>query len=471
MKKLIKIVLAAALPAVWAAGCSDFLKGGNLTTSPNNPVKGSASPSQLFVSIQTNNIVFQESDMGRAIMQWTQQLYGAARQQVGIYDYSGVDNSTYDGEFQRPYGGGGLVDLRTLEANTLANGDLMYVGVAQVMEAWMMGYTADVWGDVPYTQAVNYTTYPTPKLDPQQQVYDSVESLLSQGITNMTAATAGGPGGADLVYGGLGFAGQKAAWIALAHTLKARFYLHQAEKLGNAMYTSALTEANLGISSNAGDYMAFHNGSLQLSSNTWWQFMATAGGTGRALDLVASTGATNSTLWNMLVAAADPRFAEYFNATNAADGEMRASRLSAGFPQPFVTYNENQLIIAEANLAVGTGAAATTAYNNERAAWGTTRPWHSAITLAPLVGTVTLQQVMTEKYITLFQNTEVWNDWKRTCFPALTVVPPGTSVFGGGKIPARMWYGATEQQTNPNIPAVGTAPNGNTNWNDPVRCP
>ena len=30
---------------------------------------------------------------------------------------------------------------------------------------------------------------------------------------------------------------------------------------------------------------------------------------------------------------------------------------------------------------------------------------------------------MTEKYIALFQNIEVWNDYKRTCLPALAAVP------------------------------------------------
>jgi hypothetical protein len=36
----------------------------------------------------------------------------------------------------------------------------------------------------------------------------------------------------------------------------------------------------------------------------------------------------------------------------------------------------------------------------------------------------------------------------------------------GHTIPSRLLYGITEQQTNPNIPAVGTPPNGAFNWND-----
>ena len=153
------------------------------------------------MSIQTNNFVFQEGDMGRAVAQWMQQLIGVQRQQVTIYNYSGITNASYDGEFQRPYGGGGLLDLRTLEASVTASNDLKYLGVAQIMEAWMIGTTADVWGDIPYSQAGDYFTYPTPTLDTQQDVYNAVEALLTQAIGNLAGAGTG-PSSADLVYGG-----------------------------------------------------------------------------------------------------------------------------------------------------------------------------------------------------------------------------------------------------------------------------
>ena len=148
MNKIIKIALSAALPVVLVAGCSDYLKGGELTNNPNNPQQGSATNGQLFSSIQTNMFIYQEGDMGRAVAQWMQQLVGVQRQQITIYDYSGVTNATYDGEFQRPYGGGGLTDIRTLEANATTQGDLRFLGIAQVMEAWMIGQTADVWGSI-----------------------------------------------------------------------------------------------------------------------------------------------------------------------------------------------------------------------------------------------------------------------------------------------------------------------------------
>lgn len=81
----------------------------------------------------------------------------------------------------------------------------------------------------------------------------------------------------------------------------------------------------------------------------------------------------------------------------------------------------------------------------------------------PGLGSVTLADIMTEKYIALFQNTEVWNDWKRTCLPALT---PAQGATGG--IPARLLYAQSERNTNPNIPLPSDQPL--RNWNDPNGC-
>ena len=63
-------------------------------------------------------------------------------------------------------------------------------------------------------------------------------------------------------------------------------------------------------------------------------------------------------------------------------------------------------------------------------------------------------------YIALFQNMEVWNDYKRTCLPALT---PAT---GASQIPVRLVYPLSERTANPSIPGSGPA----RNWNDPNPC-
>ena len=114
-------------------------------------------------------------------------------------------------------------------------------------------------------------------------------------------------------------------------------------------------------------------------------------------------------------------------------GNASAKRLADSYGQPLVTYNENLLIKAEALFKGGNLQAALDTLNKERASWATTTPWHTAITLTAVTGPVTLEQIMNEKYVVLFQNIETWNDYKRTCYPALVpgngaVAIPGRSV-------------------------------------------
>ena len=102
------------------------------------------------------------------------------------------------------------------------------------------------------------------------------------------------------------------------------------------------------------------------------------------------------------------------------------------------------------------------------------------ITVTASAGSVTLADIMTEKYIALFQNVETWSDYKRTCLPARTPFP---SPIFGNKIPGRLYYGSGEEATNPNAPSSaeqlqhggdvvsGAGINGFRNPNDPNPCP
>ena len=453
MKQYLKGAISAAALVVAASGCNDFLKGGDLTKNPNNPI--TTTSNQLFESAQSNVWQEQAGDLARLVGIWFQQMFGANRQASGIQDFTGVTEGTYDAEFARAYQSGGLVDLRVVEANSIASGDSLYLGISKILEVWLIGTDADIWGDIPYTQADSFQVYPQPVLDSQRVVYDSVQSKLSQAIAELESGAGNGPGVFDLVY-----FDDPSLWAALAHTLKARYFLHVAEKVGPVAYDSALAEANLGISSNAGDYIANLSGSQNGESNPWWQFFDSNGGTGRSGDITGQPTYLDS----LLTATGDPRDAAYYDAANDGNGGFSSVRFGKIYPQPFVTYNENLLIIAEAQFQTGATGAALVTLNQERAAWATATPWHNAITLAP-VGAISLRAIMNEKYITLFQNIEVWNDYKRTCFPQIAPFAGGV----GGVIPGRLLYPVGERQTNTNVPAVSAQPL--RNWNDPNACP
>ena len=184
-----------------------------------------------------------------------------------------------------------------------------------------------------------------------------MQKVLSAGIANInsTVATNVGPGGADLVYGG-----DPALWAAMAHTLKARFFMHTAEVRGAAAYASALAEAQQGIGSDAGNYFGAFT-STASETNFYFQFHGPAGRGGDLSDGIF--------LDNLLVARGDPRRTQYFSLTGNPRW-LSATRGADDFQQPYVTYDENTLIWAEAAFRTGNQVVALAKLNEERANHG-----------------------------------------------------------------------------------------------------
>ena len=459
----ITTIVPAALLVTGLAGCSSFLDSDKSTIDPNSP--SAASRNQLFVGAQASVFGQQEGGIAMLICQWMQQCAGVNGRFVDTQSNYNINAGTFDFQFSDVYRGGGLRAIRDVQASAEAAGDKYYKGVAEVIEAMNIGFAADVWGNIPYREAAKDN--PTPAFDPQLQVYADLQALLSQAITDINGAGAG-PGITDLVYGHLSAAAQKTAWIQAAHTLKARLYLHTVESSANknAVYTNVLAEANQGINSATNDWKTLH-GTATSERNLWAQFQISSFGN----DLVAG-----SVLVNIMKTDADPRLPEYFgrnplgdyggwdvttkttpvNQISPIQGSARTN--NSTFRQPIMTYEENLLIIAEAQFQLGNTGAALTALNTVRDLHGKT-----AKTLAQL----TLNDIMTEKYILNYQNPEAWNDYKRTCLPVLHPAKDKTV------IPGRIYYGETEEQTNPDNTPPSSAQTLSTvrNPNDVNACP
>jgi hypothetical protein len=426
-----KLSAAAALAALLGAtACKvDSLTGGELSTDPNNPV--TATNTQIFVGIQSALWNLWGSEPSRVAGLMTQQLAGTARQYAALANNYAIGTNVTNGYQRALYVSGGLIDIKRLEAGGVAAHDDYFLGIARVLEGAFMGTGADLFGNLVYKEAV--TGNLTPQLDGQLAVYDSVQTVLSAAITNLSAAASTsniGPGPADLVYGG-----DPAKWLALAHTLKARFYLNTAE-VRPAAYAQALAEAQLGIRSEAGTYFgAFTQATGE--QNFWYQF-----------DIVQRPGDMGPGIFldNLLKARNDPRRSDYFQ-HNAADQptDLSVARLAPNYQQPYVSYDENTLTWAETAYRGGDQATALAKLNEERA--------HHGLAAEVVAGQALLNEILTEKYIADFQLAEqVWRDYTRTCTPNLVKSPAAASSPSGGNIPGRMIYDVSELNTDPNYP-------------------
>ena len=457
MSRLKTLVVAGAVVA--AAGCSDFLSGDKLDFDPNRPT--SAQASQLFTAMQVNSYYILNGHAARVLAMWMQQMAGTDRQYRG-YDQYSITEGLF-GEYSAAYTGGGLIDMRTIEAAADASGNRILGGITRVWEALVMSFVADMYGDASYSEAVDGNAHPQPVLDNQVDIYTALQAVLDDAIADLQSGQ-GSVGDLDLSLGG-----DADAWQGVAKTLKARLYLHTAE-VNPSAYTqalqqlctgAALSSCTTGIQSSDGNLNEYHSDASG-EENIWWQFIA------RDRDSYMRPG---KFLVDLMNTRGDPRRAEYFalNANNAYGGaapgqglsgaisNLGPTRLDPSFAQPIVTYEETLAIIAEAAYRTNNIALARQALDALIATYG------GAPAGAGLSGTALLTRILEEKYIALFQNYEVYNDWKRTCYPNLQ---PATQAYNGN-IPARFTYPIAERTSNPdNIPLPAEQPRRNAN--DPV---
>ena len=124
-------------------------------------------------------------------------------------------------------------------------------------------------------------------------------------------------------------------------------------------------------------------------------------------------------------------------------------------PLPLVTFEEAKFIEAEAQFRKGNKTEAATALNTAiklsvEKVTGTAIPDSYKTAEASETGqSITLQKIMTQKYIGMFTQPEVWCDWRRTNIPALT---PFAGATGQNNIPRRLPVAQSERVNNPNAP-------------------
>ena len=187
------------------------------------------------------------------ICEWMQQC--AWRQRPVRRDAGRATRSTratFDIPFQNIYNGGGLIGIRAVETRP-RRGDKLYLGVAEVLGSDGHDFRRRHLG--------RHSLQPKPSAsnhDAQVRRSDAgLHQICSRCSTRRSPTwPRGGTGPARLRSG---LRRQRGKWIEAAHTLKARIYLHQVEKLGNAQYTSALAEARKGISAPANDWKTAHS--------------------------------------------------------------------------------------------------------------------------------------------------------------------------------------------------------------------
>jgi hypothetical protein len=208
MKKYITILILPVLLTI--AGCDKQFNG--LLNNPDKP-----SPSTADVDLYLNQVQLSFTNFFNNASDFGAQL---SRQQewFGPQYSNAWQPASFDGEWQNAYTGvmnNGLSLIPLAEAQN----KFIQAGITRTLMAYTLGTLVDDFGDIPSSESELGAANTNPKADPGATVYARVQTMLDSAILDFSKT------GATSVANDLFYNGSSAQWIALANTLKLKFYM------------------------------------------------------------------------------------------------------------------------------------------------------------------------------------------------------------------------------------------------------
>ncbi len=392
--------------------------------------------SVLLPSAQADYSYAQGDVLPRLTSIFMQQMTGTDRQSAAHNRYAQIGESDFDVVFSTNGYSGGMMDLQLIIDKANDQGAPHYSGVAKIMMAQYLGLFTDVWGDIPFAEALKGADNLNPAYESQEAIYGHIQRLLTEGATECGAASSNLTPGSDDYY----FGGDMGMWIKHAWSLKARYYNHLSK--------TSVFDGDAVLNAMANGYMSSADdaeqpfGSSRTSSNPWYKFTKED-----REGYITQYGF----MYDAMTAASDPRL-DFYRSSDSTGMPYYGSPTST---LPICTYHELKYIEAEVKMgkndAAGARAALVDAITANMDKIGVSAADRDAY-LATLPATVDMETIMYEKYIAMFSQVEAWTDWRRTGYPGITVYP-GANLT---EIPRRMPYPESERLYNDNFINLST---------------
>jgi hypothetical protein len=172
--------------------------------------------------------------------QWTQSNGYIISTTIFGYVFTNGDFNYWDGFYDN------LQDYEYVINGADAAGQAYTKGPAKVMKAMLFQYLVDMYGNVPFSDALKATGSLAPKFDDQKAIYEALITLLDGAIVDLKAnAFASSYANSDIV-----FKGNTTKWVQFANSLKTRILVHQSKIAGRDAYITA--EVNKIVSEGSG---------------------------------------------------------------------------------------------------------------------------------------------------------------------------------------------------------------------------
>ncbi len=451
MKKIIYL-LVAGLSFLTISCNADFEE---VNTSPNDsPV---TDPNLLLSTsiTATQNIMYSTfvgGDMGLCwAQQWSKVQYNdeekyiprrSVMNQLWQFLYAG-DNTTSKGAIAEAKS---AFDL----AGTAGNSNLQ--GAALVMQANAFQILTDVYGPVPFTEAV-VKGNSKPVFDSQEVVYNGILAMLDQADALFASGTGTITPTADLIYHG-----DAMKWRKFAKALKLKALMRISKVRNVSAEVNALVSSGMLMGSNA-DSAQLAYVAAQPDANPIYETIVFGSRTEYKVS---------SVLVNKLNTLSDPRLPVYAQLNNASayvgnvpgveNPSSYAAFSSPGtfyleptLPGVFMSYAQQELLLAEAANEGIIGGGLTTAKTYYESGITANMAFNGVIPgsyLSSVAFTTQVdarEKIATQEWLALYgQGIEAWTEWRRTGFPVLA--PAFDAAITS--IPKRFYYSTDSQNYN-----------------------
>ncbi|MBK8547381.1 MAG: SusD/RagB family nutrient-binding outer membrane lipoprotein [Saprospiraceae bacterium] len=210
-------IIIALFSFTWMSCGQDLA---DLNVDPNN--SATARPQEVLTSGQVNYANVLDAIMNQNCALYAQ--YWAGGPGVAILDHERYffEAADFNGTWSRSYRQS-LSDLSFV----IDNGNNSSKAAAQILSVQIYQQLVDVFGDIPYTEALRGSldkgSILTPKYDTGKSIYDDLIKKVDAALVLLQSPEAMGT--EDLIYGG-----NSANWIKYANSLKLKLLMRQAGK-------------------------------------------------------------------------------------------------------------------------------------------------------------------------------------------------------------------------------------------------
>jgi len=406
MKKL----LFAAAAALAITSCTDDLSSLNVNGKAPESVPAGALFANAtmgyfdFTSVQNVN----SNNLRLWAQHWTQTTY--VDESNFALDERNVNGRTYTTMYTTVIRD--CEEARAALADVVASNEQIAATEAAIEVVEVLAYSllVDLFGDVPYTEALTETNVPA--YDDDAAIYADLLARLDAAVADLNGSNAFGS--SDIIYGG-----SADAWKMAANSLMLRMAVRMVDADAAMAKTYGEKAIAGGVFASSADDMRLFYSSAPPHTHPMWETLVQSGRT----DYIAS-----ATLGDVLNGLEDPRRAGFFKSLGGNDSVIGAPHgLQSDyyqFSQPgtaledptwshaAISYVETEFLIAHAAVAGWTGAGdAATHYENAIRAsieeWGGSSADADAYMMNAMVAynsATAATQIGVQKWIAMYSN-------------------------------------------------------------------